>query len=116
MVDKYSGTLVDQLWIEMLEPEFVDTVARLQDVKVQKPRLQVKNATWLEEEKLWEVLVEDVLTKAMRTFMLESFASPGGKPWEREGARNGAGAAIVNSNQRPSGTRRSKGKSAVRCR
>ncbi|KAF2441749.1 hypothetical protein P171DRAFT_488191 [Karstenula rhodostoma CBS 690.94] len=85
LISKNTRTLVGSLWVETLEPDFGETTA-----------------IWHTEEKLWEVLVEDKLTKAERTFTLANFASAGAKPWERKEAWVNAGAAVVGSNSRTS--------------
>jgi hypothetical protein len=97
LVDRGSGAVCGSLWIETLPSGFVETVQRLNGIEVPKPRWQVKLAEWQQEDGFWDVLVEDRLTKATKTFTLESFASEEPKPWEREGAWDGAVPAAVKS-------------------
>lgn len=103
LLNKDSRTVFSTLWIETLEPDFVGAVRKNPNGDtMSKPQFEVKTATWHEEEKLWEVLVTDKLTRAERTFTLASFVNSGTKPWEKEGAWESAGAVVMDSNSRAS--------------
>ncbi|KAL1612340.1 hypothetical protein SLS60_000566 [Paraconiothyrium brasiliense] len=83
-LNRDSGTIWGSLWIDKLEPEFVEVVRKLGEVTVPRPRWEVKQAEWVDSDKVWSVLVEDRLTKTMNMYTMDTFDCTE-KPWERTG-------------------------------